>query len=61
VNLKPPEIGDKLVPVFTEDELAAILSRARATSSAPAGHRPSSPVFEIRENRIGMSLSAAPR
>jgi site-specific recombinase XerD len=24
-NLKPPKIGDKLVPVFTEDELAALL------------------------------------
>jgi len=24
-NIKPPKIGDKLVPVFTEDELAALL------------------------------------
>jgi len=29
VNLKPPKIGDKLVPVFTEDELAALLATCK--------------------------------
>jgi integrase/recombinase XerD len=28
-NLKPPKVGDKLVPVFTEDELAAILATCK--------------------------------
>jgi site-specific recombinase XerD len=28
-NLKPPKIGDKLVPVFTEDELAALLATCK--------------------------------
>jgi site-specific recombinase XerC len=23
-NLKPPKVGDKLVPIFTDDELAAM-------------------------------------
>jgi hypothetical protein len=29
VNLKPPKISDKLVHVFTEDELAAILATCK--------------------------------
>ena len=28
-NLKPPKIGDKLVPVFTDDELAALLATCK--------------------------------
>ena len=28
-NLRPPKIGDKLVPVFTEDELAALLAACK--------------------------------
>jgi integrase/recombinase XerD len=28
-NLKPPKIGDKLVPVFTDDELAALLDTCK--------------------------------
>ena len=28
-NLKPPKVGDKLVPVFTEDELAAMLATCK--------------------------------
>jgi site-specific recombinase XerD len=28
-NLRPPKVGDKLVAVFTEDELAAILSTCK--------------------------------
>ena len=28
-NLKPPKVGDKLVPVFAEDELTAILSTCK--------------------------------
>ena len=35
-NLKPPKVGDKLVPVFTEDELAACWPRARAAASRTA-------------------------
>jgi site-specific recombinase XerD len=34
-NLKPPKVGDKLVPVFTDDELAALL-RAWAGGSGTA-------------------------
>src|SRR5712691_3382944 len=29
VGLKPPKVGDKLVPVFTDDELAAILATCK--------------------------------
>jgi integrase/recombinase XerD len=29
VNLKPPKVGDKLVPVFTDDELAAMLAACK--------------------------------
>lgn len=28
-GLRPPEVSDKLVPVFTEDELAAILATCK--------------------------------
>ena len=28
-NLKPPKVGDKLIPVFTEDELAAMLATCK--------------------------------
>jgi site-specific recombinase XerD len=28
-SLKPPKIGDKLIPVFTEDELAALLATCK--------------------------------
>ena len=28
-NLKPPKIGDKLVPVFTDDEMAALLGTCK--------------------------------
>jgi site-specific recombinase XerC len=28
-NLKPPKVGDNLVPVFTEDEMAAVLARCK--------------------------------
>jgi integrase/recombinase XerD len=36
-GLKPPKIGDKLVPVFTDDELAAHCS----PSARPSGRKPS--------------------
>jgi integrase/recombinase XerD len=29
VGLKPPKVGDKLVPVFTEEDLAAILATCK--------------------------------
>jgi site-specific recombinase XerD len=37
VGLKPPKVGDKLVPVFTEDELAAILATCKAAGSRTGG------------------------
>jgi hypothetical protein len=39
INLKPPKIGDNLVPVFTEDELAALLATCNDGDIAVQGRR----------------------
>lgn len=36
-GLKPPKVGDKLVPVFTEGELAAMLATCKGGDSRTAG------------------------
>jgi site-specific recombinase XerD len=36
-NLEPPKVGDKLVPVFTDEELAAMLATCKAGGSRTGG------------------------
>lgn len=35
-NLKPPKLGDKLVPVFTDDEIEALLATCKGAASGAA-------------------------
>jgi hypothetical protein len=41
-SLKPPKIGDKLIPVFTDDELALLLGTCKGGGSRTAATTPSS-------------------